>query len=215
MASLESEARCAPTWELEDPSQFLSEAMITVLEQTCNADEPLLAAALTSLRLGQRIGDVLSIKAEDIHGVGESTLAVQMTDAKVTKRKGVFTLAIPLQSFPGKLLLSMRGAALAQNESYLFKTMAQHGNRQVENLLHQRLLALWGLKIDLRSLRRTGLSKIASAGAPLTTVMAISKHSTVQMLERYLANGLFHGAQHTEMKEAYSAAWNSHLPRVW
>jgi integrase len=228
-ARLEVLALTAPTWDSTDHQQFLSNEMIETLEQTVKLGLQnktamtqtaliLLSAAVISLHLGQRVGDILSIKWEDVIGMGSrpgmGKLALQMTDTKITKRKGIYTLALPIPSLATQILLTRREAASSQGYLHIFNPKNLQ-MQQLQGSLHDTLQDLWGLRVDLRAFRRTGLSRLASSGATLETILAISKHSSIPMLERYLANGLYHGDQHGRMMAAFQVAWSTPVPQRW
>jgi hypothetical protein len=83
---------------------------------------------------------------------------------------------------------------------------------KTEAQIHKTLMDIFGMKVDLMSLRRTGLSRLASAGTPLDIVLSISRHRSIDMLEKYLAGGIFHGRRHEEMCKAFESAWKHDLP---
>jgi integrase len=213
-----AEAAAAPPWDMADPQQFLHPAMISTLQERIDsfpATDPLVAAFL-ALMLGQRVSDVLKIQTHNVmflRSTTTSSVALRFAETKTSSKCGQFTLSIPKESKAADLLLRARAMSIQREQTYLF----MRDNRDVlksEDEIHKSLLQLWGFRVDLRALRRTGLSRIASGGAELSTVMAISRHRSIAMLERYLANGVYHGKLNQAMQEAFVNAWNHTLPTI-
>jgi integrase len=214
---LQTAALQAPTWDVQDDAQFLDTRTIDFLLEKIrrrrvtneiSARDPLVVAAL-ALLLGQRAGDVQNLRTEDVYlhipvslATTQQKVTIQFTEHKM-KRKGPYTLAIPADSIAGQFVRAARASATLLREVLLFEQHSIHG-------------ALERIKIacDIRSLRRTGLSRLANAGVPLEVILSISRHSSVAMLERYLANGLRHGHQHEQMMNGFTLAWEHTLPRI-
>lgn len=217
---LQKEAATAPTWDLEDPQQFLDQRSITLVEKAVRGFPPChpFKAAVLALMLGQRVGDVLRLRSENVRVLGSTMLVITFVETKTSTHCGQFTLAVPLHSISAVILLEAR----AMTRSFLFLEIPSHGTTHAlaqlitaaEATIHSTLRHVTGGPIDLRALRRTGLSRLAAAGAPLETVLAVSRHRSLAMLERYLASGLFHGRQHSEMLSAFETAWNFNLPTI-
>jgi hypothetical protein len=139
--------------------------------------------------------------------VGNIKLTIKFVDTKTSKKKGPYTLALPLYSTTAQLLLCTRSAAINANRVCLWEA--------TEEQVHAALKAILGQRTDLRALRRTGLSRLAASGCPLETLMTISRHASVAMLERYLSSGLFHGQAHEDQMNALMKAWDFEIPATY
>jgi hypothetical protein len=213
-SQVEALVAMAPTWDLTSETEFLTTEMICSLTTAAKAElytmrdpEAEITSAFVAMMLGQRLGDVLKLQTANIVGVGNEKLTVKFVDTKTSRKKGAYTLALPVRSDTAQLLLKARSSARLQQQQFIFAT--------TENEIHKKLLLILGVRIDLRALRRIGLSRLASSGCPLTTLLQISRHSSIQMLERYLNSGMFHGEQHQNQMNALTTAWNHNLPTTW
>jgi hypothetical protein len=213
-----AEAAAAPPWDLWDQQQFITPQMIKVFTETVNNLHPRdpMIAGFVALMLGQRVSDILKLQTANVLILVQTrTLAVRFAETKTSATTGQFTLALGVDSQTARLLIRARVVSMRTSKPFLFMdSNTQLDINKGEAEIHQSLFRIWGIKIDLRALRRTGLSRIASAGAKLETVLAISRHRSVAMLERYLANGIFHGQLMIEMQNAFSSAWEHTLPTI-
>ena len=214
----------APTWDLEDAKEFLTNKMIEQLEAAVTTHLSPLTPAYIALQLGQRTGDVLKLATKNILGVpqlGEVKVLLKFVETKTSRATGPYTLAVPGHSKVATLVIQAREAARMKGHTYLFinpspeSTTVTKDVSNTEAAIHDAMKQLTGTKVDLRAFRRTGLSRIAVSGCPLTTLLQISRHASISMLERYLASGTFHGQIHVEVMAALEKAWTTPIPQIW
>jgi integrase len=183
MAKAKKAAMAAPRWDLEDETQILSSERISKLEAIATQLPPVAAtsAALLSLYLGQRMGDVIKLRIENIVRL-DDRIMITFKEGKTVGVKGPFTIAVTTNSRAGMILTEIAaymrkhrgttGRIFAPDAEETFKIQAQS-------------------RIDVRALRRTGLIRLGLAGATEEQLLFISRHSTVAMLNLYMNNGMF------------------------
>ena len=126
--------------------------------------------------LGQRVSDMLQLHSTDIQKVGKS-VAITIRRGKVTPTVGPFTVFLQ--------------ADLALGED-LFQHAAGCAGALFSNDMDSRIrVALKAVDIDLelRSIRRGGLTNMALRGESMQTMLTFSQHRSNGMLLRYLHNG--------------------------
>ncbi|CUG06332.1 Hypothetical protein, putative [Bodo saltans] len=133
-----------------------------------------LRAAYVAMMLGQRVSDVLRLKRENVfiqHFAKHTdtqqsvhTVVLKFVETNTSLKCGHFTLAIPYGTHVATLLIEDRSCS---TEEYFYIS-----NRvevlKAEAEIHKKLLEILGFKVDLRAMRRTGLSRFASSGAELS-----------------------------------------------
>jgi hypothetical protein len=127
-------------------------------------------------------------------------VSITFVEGKVVARTGAFTLAVPILSEAANIILEAVRTARDNKSDRLFPWERNRAEKQIHITFGN---------LDLRAPRRTGLSRLALAGCELDTLLQISRHSSVRMLEVYLRRGLMHVAVATKMENAFSTAWNS------
>lgn len=211
---LSAKAITAPSWDIDDPKCFLQPQHIHALTLVVETFAPIqpLVAAFVALMLGQRCGDVLKLHSNQILQV-QDWIAVCFLEGKVTATKGPFTIFLPKDSLPATML--RQAAILRASKTYIFLETSTQVQAK-ECIIHQDLSQILGFSVDLRALRRTGLSRLAASGCPLQTVLAISRHSSIRTLELYLHRGCMHGDLAVQMSTGFAKAWSTDVqpPRV-
>ena len=217
--TLAQEAMMAPSWDLEDDFQLMSNAQIQQLCELSTTAKPnsKWRAAWVTYALGQRMGDVLKTTAQNVTFI-DDTVALTIIEGKTVPTKGPFTLRMSSDSRTGRYV---REAALQCAQDRI----AKHGEMrlfQPDN--PNRDGKLWikemeaevakGLAIDIRALRRTGLTKIAMTGCPLEVTLSFSRHSTTRMLETYLCKGIFNQATAAAQVSAVAQAEGATMPNI-
>lgn len=155
-----------------------------------------LVSILVAWHLGQRIGDVQKVGAEDVVVVRMhdlSTICITIRHGKTTGAIGPFTLHLSLVHKVGKLFSKywrykkMAGAALfasTQEEQRLLAYTTRN------------ILKSFDPQLELRSIRRGGLTDMALRGTPLQEIREFfSKHTTEKVLLGYLDWGTVSLAQ--------------------
>jgi hypothetical protein len=185
---LQHQANIAPRWSPEDGEEFLAEAQVAQILQL-GALDPLsiFGAAAVAITWGQRLGDVQLMDASHVRvrhgGVDPPFVAVTITEGKTVTTTGPYTLALHLQHPVSRIVL-----AAAQ-----VPTMWQ----QLSTAPFHKLFP-----VDVRALRRTGLSLLAEAGTQTEVLLAMSRHRSLPMLQLYLGSGLHHAQPLQEMGKA-------------
>lgn len=199
--TLKREEAKAEVWDIEDPSQILSQADVDTLftaATNCQVSH-VLAPAIVAIWWGQRIGDVLQLEWENIFFL-DQRVSVRFTVAKtIQASKDVYCLHTSPESAIGKIF---------RQRSTHTGTMFQVTHAQISAALR----LILGHPVDLRALRRTGLTRMGMANLPLATIQLYSRHKTPNMLELYLGSGLFNGAAAVTMLEAERTVAMARLP---
>jgi hypothetical protein len=215
-SSLDKHAKTAPGWDLEDDTQVMSDDQVQLLATIADQREPSShwRAAWVALAWGQRLGDVLKMEAPNVHQVNGRT-TVSVTIGKTVGTTGAYSLSAQTTSTVAQYI--WEAATHAREQA---TTTATPSLRLFT--LDDREEHLWiptmekeiatTLKIDIRALRRSGLIRLAMAGAPLETLLTFSRHTTTKMLELYLQKGLFNESAAANQCKAVEASENAAMP---
>lgn len=143
-------------------------------------EEQARVCAATTYALAARFADTAQLCAEDILPLTESgLLGVVFRFGKVCSRIGTFVVHLPIE------------AAVAKNLQLLaekVKSGPLFDKSAITDTMRQALQAK-GWKQP--QIRRGALQEMAKQGAPLECLLQLSRHTTVKMLDHYLAKGLF------------------------
>jgi len=206
---LKDEVSRQPTWDAEDGEELLDDRTVgsimslaesAVTQKVVNPSLPTAVALIW----GQRIGDVLKLKGENIWIVKDSVtpegrIGCVFVETKTARASGPYTLSASLDTLVGRILRMMKG--IIPND-YIF--LCSHSE------IHQWLPQ----KLCLRALRRTGLVRLALTGITLAELMSFSRHKTVGVLEVYLFRGIFNIPVVRAQLAATKLAENMHMPRL-
>jgi hypothetical protein len=181
-SELAKEVAAAPSWDYEDPTQILNNETIGILEsmsQVAQGEARLvMTATLITLYLGQRMSDVLLLQFQNIV-IMQDYYAVTFKEGKTVGARGAYTILVtragPIGQMIRQLPTSPTGRIFPANAETLLKAA-----------LHAR-----NMKVDIRAVRRTGLIRLALAGATTDELLAASRHASLPMLNLYLSAGLF------------------------
>lgn len=142
--------------------------------------------------LGQRMGDTLRVSVgaleivDDI-ATGKSFVSVQYLRGKTTRRRQPFSLHIPYETQLAADLLKLQSEMVAakQCDGPLF---LRSSSGDPETALAKVKDALRAVSPDLcvLSIRRGGLQLMALMGASTQCLLHHSRHSKIELLERYL-----------------------------
>jgi integrase len=202
MKKLEERAAQAATWSTDSPSQMLTQDRvdeIAAVAMKCDVRAPERAAYL-ALMLGQRVGDVLTLRPSETY-LCAGRVAITFIEGKTVARTGAFTLTVPSGTDAATILRQAAEAAMLDPRDRLFLPTSR---AEAEQKIHRTFPAL-----DLRALRRTGLSRLALSGCKVEILLQISRHTSIRMLEVYLRRGLLHGMLANEMASAFATAWET------
>ena len=141
-----------------------------------------------SFELGQRLGDTLKLERCGIDKIFDdftktSFVTLTYRKGKTTRRRAPFTVHLMEHSTVGKLLLDYVPTV---NELNLFGDLPQHIKilGEIRDSLSNVNAAL-----GILSVRRGGLQAMALAGLSEAAILHHSRHSTRELLERYLEWG--------------------------
>lgn len=202
MKKLEEKAAQAATWSTDSPSQMLTQDRvdeIAAIAMNSGVRAPERAAYL-ALMLGQRVGDVLALRPSETY-LCAGRVSITFVEGKTVARTGAFTLTVSSGTDAALILTQAAELAMSDPKNRLFLPV---GRTEAEQMIHRTFPAL-----DLRALRRTGLSRLALSGCKVETLLQISRHTSIRMLEVYLRRGLLHGMLANEMASAFDKAWES------
>lgn len=142
----------------------------------------------TAFELGQRIGDTAKLQADHITwlqdgATGLKLLAIQYRKGKTTRRRDPFTLhlaaSMPLAADLWNTAQSRRGQLLFCDPDNVCAMMTEMRNA-LKNI---------DAELSLLSIRRGGLQDMALAGMSESSLLHHSRHTTLQLLHRYLEWG--------------------------
>jgi hypothetical protein len=153
--------------------------------------------------MGQRISDMLQLGSHDIYTKtfnGQDYLVVIIRRGKTIGMRNPYTLFIPMEIWPAADLLYL--AQRATKMDRLFLLSKQNHPRDLEKMsgLCRDMLSSISTDLELRSLRRGGLQRMANDGAPLDAILQFSHHATPEMLMRYLGWGANLASKATTME---------------
>ena len=174
-------ANTAPAWDPLDEQQILSDSDIEKIRTAATTTPPQspMQAVMVTINMGQRIGDILNLTTDSVMMVNEM-IALTFLISKTADKIGVFTIHIPMATETATFIWN--AAIAAPSHGKLFPTSEEDTKKILQ--------AFVGHKVDLRALRRTGLTRLAMV-ANLDVVLSLSHHSSIHMLETYLGQGRF------------------------
>lgn len=203
--TLQTAAAQAPIWDLEDAAEFLSQRKVEVLMTITRFLPPrhIFHAGALTFCTGQRLSDVLLLEADQVWlvtGPQGIRTSIRFTKGKTVGVRGPYTISIPPSTELESMTKAAAQKALQSRADTLFATNAE--------------LLTRALDIDVRALRRTGLSRIAMSGTPLDVLLTLSRHASTRMLEVYLASGLFDQNTATAQIQAIANAMQTPVPQA-
>ena len=146
--------------------------------------DAMILSILVAFLAGQRISDILQLAKNDITSEG-SHLVIAIRRGKVVPMIGPYTIALSKSSYVAQALLSLA----AVRDGFLFS----ENNSDRERLDLQALVRKTVMQIDPglegKSIRKGGLQAMALRGEPLQNILLVSKHTSTNMLMRYLEWG--------------------------
>lgn len=210
---LNAEARAQGGWSPENEYAFVSQKRIFDIWADQRIPTWTRIALWVSFTLGQRVGDTLRWRVSKVrlqrfpYLLGE-VISITVVEGKTVEKTGAYTLHIPSETHTGQLIHLLHKEAQQTQSRYLFfhsevilqKVESQAVLVGLEKKMHADLTAA-NNDIDLRAVRRGGLTQMALNGYPLTSIMLFSQHRSVDILKRYLADDLFNGSNAQQMSE--------------
>ena len=155
--------------------------------------------------LGQRLSDMALIRTQRISRVSHDTIGITIIEGKVIPSTGPYSLYLNCHFGVGLLLLQfLQSKKATVMDDFLFQDPSSFKN--------QAHLRLANIGLENRSVRRGGLQHMAAAGIPPQELLQFSRHTSIQMLMRYL--GYLSLADSTQMTNLTCRAFPALLQRV-
>jgi hypothetical protein len=177
----------------EDPRRptipITQEEIDAVTEALRQTKKPWLAIAVQlAFFLGQREGDTLKLAPNCLTVIddtfsGMKLLAIIFRRGKTTRRRQPFTLHVPMTMRLATDLISLAAERTAAKAEYLFES----GDTALPHI--RTAIITVNPQLNILSIRRGGLQKMALEGASTATLLHHSRHSTKDMLDKYLNFG--------------------------
>lgn len=211
---LDAVAAQRPPWTTDTKNFATPEWIRSLLP---SASDPYVLAALLAWTLGARVGDILKIRSESaaLYQTFPQTVVHSFTivEGKTVPHTGPYTVFLSTATpFNEELVDHVRAMA---TRPYLFLTAArllekdalEKAVEEAERKMHERIGG-----VDLRSLRRGGLSHLSAAGFSDEAVRTFSTHTSDAQLQLYLRAGRFNGARAREQEAMTRAQFDNQPP---
>jgi hypothetical protein len=208
---LDKEKQRAPRW-IPSPTSFADRNWGLQVCALDPEDQVELLSLLVAFSTGQRIGDILKIETARTNvNVSFPRLAPVHRMTLVTGKM------IPIIGMSQETPFDDVFIRFVSNrmEPYLFlplqeltmdENVLEKATTIAEARLHK-ILAQWDLDIDMRAVRRGGLSPMASSGFTNEQVQTISRHHSVAQLSGYLNHGAYEGGTATLHNAMTRSVW--------
>jgi len=187
--------RCSQVLEdraLQHPVAFpapLTEAHREMLRRTVTAENAFLLVLIEACWvLGQRLGDFLQLAINDFL-VKDDEVLITFRRGKTVSYTKPYTLPLSRSHPLVTSLLHIRAEALKEGWLFIATPMNDLHHRQELLRRASALLSTVDEQLEVRSIRRGGLQHMASVGMTVSEMRDFSKHSSDEMLMRYLAWG--------------------------
>lgn len=167
-----------------------------------------LAAIGLAFVCGQRISDVIQLAARDFQVVDNGDLALLVATVrrgKVMSMIHPYPIAVPRNSWIAVTLIAEITAATDAQRLFVFTATNDPRERAAELSRIASMLTSVDEQLELRSVRRGGLTRMASMGFPLDKILLFSQHRDPQMLRRYLNWGVSSTATLTDLHQITEA----------
>lgn len=147
---------------------------------------------------GQRLGDILRIRRENVYWVPTlQSLALVLVRGKSVGRTGPYTLHLPVPSRAAEIVLDFYRRHMTSLYLFMdYSASAYPAEKDEDHLmLHYEQMIKCSLPEDIRALRRGGLTAATVLGQlePTQTCL-LSRHPDVNTLRIYLGAGLLDAA---------------------
>lgn len=187
------------------PVQFPTPASLADMEllvQTYRDALPSLAAiAMMAFILGQRISDMIQLAVHDIQP-NKNELMITVRRGKTMSVSTPYTLWLNRSQYPTETIIEVAIQAKREGRLFLLSEFNSDEERsQVGETIRDMLTSI-NEQLELRSIRRGGLQRMAGQGIPLTTVIQFSRHADEKMLMRYLSWGAHAADRQQSMLQA-------------
>jgi hypothetical protein len=194
------------------------DSMLKIYEKLVLAGKHSVATLLrVAYELGQRIGDTSKLRLGAVWGMEDPATALQLIslqfrEGKTTRSRAPFTLHLSAQEAPWFTTYWERLQTLPNVPMYLFATEAQPADLLDEC---RDALKAFDPSLCLLSVRRGGLQDMAMQGLSKACLLHHSRHSSEELLDRYLEWGTWNLEAARERYRSTSATepWRESLYR--
>jgi integrase len=157
---------------------------------------------------GQRMSDVAQLQTGDFV-LKPGRILITFFRGKVIPRIGPYTISIPMEGgHNGSCLVARRIIVLLRETPagfILTKNNTESERATVATAVAAELKMI-ASDLEVKSIRKGGLIRLAQGGAPIESILLFSKHATVSMLYRYLEWGRAATEHHDRQDEAQRRA---------
>jgi integrase len=147
------------------------------------------AIAMATFLLGQRISDMIQLGVNDLQWNDEFLMITVRRGKTVPAYSHPYTLWLRRNKYPTESLIELTTDATKKNRLYLFSDLNSDDERAKTLNIMRDMLTSVNDQLELRSIRRGGLQRMANLGVKIEIVLEHSRHSDVSMLMRYLSWG--------------------------
>lgn len=171
------------------PVQFPTPASLSDIEllvETYREAHPSFAAiVMATFLLGQRISDMVQLAVFDLRP-SEKHLMITIRRGKTMGVSTPYTLWLRRGEYPTESLIQCAKNAQSEKRLYLFSSFNSDDERA--KVLHfiREMLTSVNEQLELRSIRRGGLHRMAQLGHKIESILEFSRHADAKMLMRYL-----------------------------
>lgn len=195
---LTKKAKLRTRWDPTQQSQFSTLDGLTQLLRTSSgtAQRLLRSAALLDFYIGHRLSGLALLEKKNIFTI-EEDLVIRVTRGKTISTTGPYTISLPSNSIPSKIVLEALMMAAPMSDFIFIDAKNSWTEEQIGALGQQYSERVRDdIRVELphwtvRALRRGGLSAMGAAGASAETISGFSTHTTTGSLLRYMADGMY------------------------
>lgn len=138
---------------------------------------------LVSWLLGQRMGDIIQLASSDVTWTADHVI-VTIRRGKVVRATGPYALALHHSAWTTRLI-----EFSSSRQGFLVTTTNAEEDRTKVSRAVALMLASIADHLEVRSIRRGGLLRLAQSGLTSEELRIFSRHTTDTMLRRYLGWG--------------------------
>jgi integrase len=160
-----------------------------MLQDTFQIEFPSLTAiVMFAFVNGQRISDMVQIAVSDIT-IEKNTLMITVRRGKTMMTSQPYTLWMRREAPAAEAMINTWIRAKKSNRLFLLSEMNADEERAKLLSTIRDMITSTNDQLELRSIRRGGLQRMASLGFSLDRIITFSRHSDTPMLMRYLGWG--------------------------
>ena len=173
------------TYPVDFPQPLVVEHVRTLRAMYEQSHPMLTTLIVVAWMLGQRFGDIIQLATSDVIFT-EHLVTITVRRGKVMATQPPFTLFLEPDSYPATSLRQLVSAAQSIAQLYICTASNAVDERAAVALMASTMLVTIDDSLELRSIRRGGLQHMAQEGIPLSAILNFSRHTSENMLLRYL-----------------------------